>query len=355
MASRKCGGHDSALWMNADGPESGVVVSSRVRLARNLQAVPFPHRASADQLASVLGRVKGAIAATPSIGPTELFDLPDLSATDRQLMVEEHLTSPQHVQEPANRAVVLNRDRSVSIMVNEEDHIRIQAILPGLQLDEALRLASATDDAIEETIDYAFDEELGYLCACPTNVGTGLRASTMLHLPALGMVNMLGQVLGAVSKVGVTVRGIYGEGTDAVGNLFQVSNQVTMGRADEEIVAHLKAVTKQITDSEKNARSAIVSDAKEQLEDRVYRSYGVLSNARMTASDEALRLLSDVKLGADLGIIPGLLPSAITRLTVEMMPAHVQSYVGKELTAWERDSNRAALIRSRLAADREES
>jgi len=194
-------------------------------------------------------------------------------------------------------------------MVNEEDHMRIQTILPGFQLEEALRLASVTDDAVEETIDYAFDENLGYLCACPTNVGTGLRASVMVHLPALALVGMVGQVLGAVSKVGVAVRGAYGEGTEAIGNMFQVSNQVTMGRAEEEIVAHLKAVCGQLADSERNARKAIMSDARNQLEDRVWRSYGLLTNARIVSSDEAVRLISAVKLGSDLGIIPGLAPS----------------------------------------------
>jgi protein arginine kinase len=233
-------------------------------------------------------------------------------------------------------------------MVNEEDHIRIQAILPGFQVDEALRLASATDDALEETLDYAFDEDLGYLSACPTNVGTGLRSSAMLHLPALAAVNMLGQVLASVSKVGLAVRGIYGEGTEAVGNLFQVSNQVTMGRSESEIAAHLKAVTRQIVDSERNARSAIMSDARSQLEDRVYRSYGTLTNARMISSEEALKLTSDVRLGVDLGLIPDLPPALLTALSVDIMPAHVQRFVGRELNAWERDVSRATLIRQRL-------
>ena len=343
-------GEYSALWMAGGGPESDIVVSSRVRLARNVCGVPFPHRADAQQLQAVLAGVRGAVEATPSIGPTEVLGMASMSVLERQLAVEEHLTSPQHVQEPNSKALVLNRDRSVSIMVNEEDHIRIQAILPGFQVDEALRLASATDDALEETLDYAFDEALGYLCACPTNVGTGLRSSVMLHLPALAAVNMLGQVLASVSKVGLAVRGIYGEGTEAVGNLFQVSNQVTMGRSESEIVAHLKAVARQIVDSERNARGAIMSDARTQLEDRVYRSYGILTNARMISSEEALKLTSDVKLGVDLGFIPGMPAALLTGLSVDIMPAHVQRFVGRELNAWERDVFRATLIRERLAS-----
>lgn len=348
MAGKRGAGRYCALWMSGGGPESDIVISSRVRLARNLRGTPFPHRAGDEQLQAVLAGVRQAVEATPSIGPTEMLSLMSMPALDRQLAVEEHLTSPQHIQEPSGKALVVNRDKSVCIMVNEEDHIRIQAILPGFQVDESLRLASATDDALEETLDYAFDEDLGYLSACPTNVGTGLRSSAMLHLPALAAVNMLGQVLASVSKVGLAVRGIYGEGTEAVGNLFQVSNQVTMGRSESEIAAHLKAVTRQIVDSERNARSAIMSDARSQLEDRVYRSYGTLTNARMISSEEALKLTSDVRLGVDLGLIPDLPPALLTALSVDIMPAHVQRFVGRELNAWERDVSRATLIRQRL-------
>ena len=354
MAGKKPYEKNRAIWMAGDGPDSDVVVSSRVRLARNLRGMPFPQQANEEQMASVFAQIRAAVEATPSIGPTEILPLQELLPMERQLVVEEHLTSPQHVQNVENRAIVLNRDKSVSVMVNEDDHLRIQTILPGFQTDEALRLASATDDAVEETVDYAFDETLGYLCACPTNVGTGLRASVMVHLPALAMVGMVGQVLGAVSKVGVAVRGAYGEGTEAVGNMFQISNQVTMGRAEDEIVAHLKAVCGQLADSERNARNAIVSDAKNQLEDRVWRSYGLLTNARIVSSDEAVRLISDVKLGSDLGIIPGLDPSFFTVLSVDIMPAHVQKFVGKELAAWERDMYRATLIRERLETRKEE-
>jgi protein arginine kinase len=340
--------------MVGEGPECDIVLSSRVRLARNLAGVPFPHTAGPEQLEEVVSRVRKAIESTPAIGPTEILVLSEIPMVERQLLVEEHLASPQHIQDPRNKAIILNRDRSVSIMVNEEDHLRIQAILPGLQLEEALRLCSATDDAIEETLDYAFDEALGYLCACPTNVGTGLRASVMLHLPALAMVNMLGQVLGAVSKVGLAIRGIYGEGTEATGNLFQISNQVTMGRAEEEIVSHLKAVAKQVMDSERNARTAILTDARGQLEDRVFRSFGVLTNARMISSEEALRLLSDVKLGANLGLIDHVPGTIFTDLAARIMPAHMHKLMGKELTAWERDTYRATLIREKLISGKGE-
>lgn len=340
---------DGALWMSGGGPDSDIIVSSRVRLARNLRGVPFPSRATSEQLDTAMGQILRAVAETPSIGPTEVYRLSDMSPVDRQIAVEEHLTSPQHVAEPAGRALVLNRDNSLCMMINEEDHLRIQVILPGFQIDQALHLASAADDAVEEAVDYAFDAELGYLSACPTNVGTGMRASVMLHLPALSAINMLGQVLGAVSKVGVTVRGIYGEGTDAVGNLFQVSNQVTMGRTEEEIVAHLKAIARQIIDGERGARRAILNDARNQLEDRIYRSFGILTNARMMPSEEALRLISDVKLGADIGILPNMPDDLLTRLSVDTMPAHVQRYAGRELNSWERDVSRATLVRRRLA------
>ncbi|OPZ65217.1 MAG: putative ATP:guanido phosphotransferase [Firmicutes bacterium ADurb.Bin506] len=339
---------DGALWVSGGGPDSDIVVSSRVRLARNLAGVPFPNRAKAGQLEAVLEKILHAVESTPSIGPVEVLRLAKMSAVDRQIAVEEHLTSPQHISEPAGRALVLNRDNSMCIMINEEDHLRIQAILPGFQLDQALRLAWAADDAVEETIDYAFDAELGYLAACPTNVGTGMRASVMLHLPALAATNMIGQVLGAVSKVGVAVRGIYGEGTDAVGNLFQVSNQVTMGRAEEEIIAHLRAIVKQIMDSERAARRALMNDARMQLEDKIFRSYGLLTNARLMPSEEALRLISDVKLGGDLGLITNVPEDLLTRVSVNTMPAHIQRSAGRELSVWERDLARAAMIRERF-------
>lgn len=339
---------DGALWISGGGPDADIVVSSRVRLARNLSGVPFPNRAKPEQLEAVLEKVLKAVEATPSIGPVEVLRLEKMSAVDRQIAVEEHLTSPQHVAESQGRAIVLNRDNSMCIMINEEDHLRIQAILPGFQLDQALRLAWAADDAVEESIDYAFDPELGYLAACPTNVGTGMRASVMLHLPALVATNMIGQVLGAVSKVGVAVRGIYGEGTEAVGNLFQVSNQVTMGRAEEEIIAHLKAIVRQIMDSERAARRALLSDARTQLEDRICRSFGLLTNARLMPSEEALRLISDVRLGGDMGLLDNVPDDLLTRMSVDTMPAHIQRSAGRELSMWERDLARATLIRQRF-------
>ena len=339
---------DGALWISGGGPDSDIVVSSRVRLARNLVGMPFPNRSDASQLQQAREKVIQAAKSTPSIGPLEILLLEDMSEMDRRIAVEEHLTSPQHVSEPKGRALILNRDNSLCVMVNEEDHLRIQAILPGFQLEQALRLAWAADDAIEETLDYAFDSELGYLSACPTNVGTGMRASVMLHLPALVITNSVGQVLGAASKVGVATRGIYGEGTEAVGNLFQVSNQVTMGRAEEEIIAHLGAIVRQIIDSERSARRALLDDARPQIEDRLYRSFGILTNARMMPSEEALKLMSDVKLGADMGILPNVPDDLLTRLSVDTMPAHVQRALGRELSVWERDIARAGIIRERF-------
>jgi len=354
MASKK-DNTSCAFWMTGQGPSSDIVISTRVRLARNLEAIPFPKRGTSEQLANVVERVKVALKATKSIGPADFVELSDLKETDRQVLVEEHLLSPQYIEQDKNKAVVFNRDKTVSIMVNEEDHLRIQSILPGLQVEDALKLASDTDDALEETLDYAFDEKLGYLSACPTNVGTGMRTSVMLHLPALAMMNMTGQVLGAVSKVGLTVRGIFGEGTESSGNMVQISNQISIGRSEQDMARHLKVITGQVVDSELQARNTLLSEVKPQIEDRVCRAYGIATNARIISLDEAFKLLSDIKLGVDLGIINDVDPNFFKELIVKIMPYHIQRIVRAD-DSLEKDINsiRACLIRERLGSSKEE-
>ena len=355
MAPKKDNMCNCAFWMTGQGPSSDIVISTRVRLARNLESVPFPMKGNSEQLKGVVEKVRGALKATKSIGPVDFVELSELSTTDRQVLVEEHLISTQYVDRDENKAVVFNRDKTVSIMVNEEDHLRIQAILPGLQVEDTLKLASDTDDALEETLDYAFDERLGYLSACPTNVGTGMRASVMLHLPALAMMNMTGQVFGAVSKVGLTVRGIFGEGTESSGNMVQISNQISIGRSEQDMARHLKVITGQVVDSELQARNTLLNEVRPQIEDRVYRAYGIATNARIVNVNEAFKLLSDVKLGADLGIIKGVDSNFFKELIVKIMPAHMQRYA-KEIgiDADDVDAARACLMRSRMNSSEEE-
>ena len=339
---------DAAQWITAFDNNCDVVITSRVRIARNFSKIPFPMKATPEQMKEVAEAVKKAMKATKSIGPCEIIELDKISQKERQLLVEQHLSSPQHIEKPENRLLILNRDRTVSIMVNEEDHLRIQAIVAGFQLDEAFKLATDAEDALEETLEYAFDERLGYLCACPTNVGTGLRASVMLHLPALSIQNVVGQVLGTVPKVGLTIRGIFGEGTESSGNLVQMSNQVTLGRTEEEIVAHLIGITKQVVEKEKEARTVLLNTSKRQLEDRLNRAYGVMKSARLITTEEAIRLLSEIKLGADLGMIEGLRPNLFSELLVNIMPGHVLKNIENEVEPIDRDWMRAQMIREKL-------
>ncbi len=339
-------------WME-QGPESDVVVSSRVRAARNLTGMPFPHQLSEADARQVFHSVRLAMENRDFVkqfGRLELTEMSELTPVERQILVEKHLISPDLLENYPKKAVVLRDDEVISVMVNEEDHLRLQCILPGLQLNEAWETIDKIDNSLEKTLDYAYDEKLGYLTACPTNVGTGLRASVMLHLPGLALINRIRDVLGSVSKLGLTVRGLYGEGTDASGNLFQVSNQVTLGQTEEDIIAALISVAGQIAASERAAREALVRERRENVEDRVGRAYGLLSHARIMSSEEAVRLLSDLRLGVSLGIIDFVEAGVITELMVAIRPAFLVKKAGKELSALARDVIRAGLIRERLAA-----
>lgn len=335
-------------WMKGTGPDSDIVIGSRVRLARNVASVPFPAVASDEQLRDVVRQVEQATAVTDKAGEYEFVRLSEVPVLQRQLLIEKHLISPQHAENVKQKAVVLRKDEIVSIMVNEEDHVRIQVLFPGLQPMEAWHLASEIDDRYAAEIPFAYSEEQGYLTACPTNVGTGMRASVMLHLPALAMSNQVRRVVGAVSQFGLAVRGLYGEGTEVLGNIFQVSNQVTLGHTEAEIIQHLTNVTRQIIDQERQARRLIQTKGSKHLEDRIWRSYGTLAHARQISSHEAMQLLSDVRLGIDLGIVSGLEGRILQELLVMIRPAHLQHIMGRELPPAERDVHRADLIRERI-------
>lgn len=342
----------SSKWMEGSGPQADIVISSRIRLARNLKGMPFPNLMNEAQEVKVIRQVSQAIRAPgvfQAVGELKLQTLRELSPVERQILVEKHLISPDLAEGKGEKAVVLRDDEAISIMVNEEDHLRLQCLLPALMLHEAWRLADAADDALENELDFAFDQERGYLTACPTNVGTGLRASTMLHLPALVLTKQAGQVLTALTKVGVTVRGLYGEGTEAQGNIFQVSNQITLGRSEEEIINNLSAVTVRLADQEREARELLRKQNRWQLEDRVGRAYGILTNARVLSSQEALQLLSDVRLGVEMKILRGIDQRLINQLMVRIQPAYLQFTAGKEMTPFERDVRRAAMVREFLA------
>lgn len=335
-------------WIDMNGPDGDVVLSSRIRLARNLSDFPFPIAMSDDDAAKVKAQVRDSILKSNTVLSRD-FDYVDLAKTtplDRMALVERHLISPDLAREYKRGAVLLSRDEKVSIMINEEDHIRIQTIFPGLQLKEALDLADKIDDVMEENLKYAYDEEIGYLTSCPTNIGTGLRASVMLHLPALVMSDQIKNVLANLNKIGLAVRGIYGEGTEALGNIFQISNQITLGQGESEIIENMIGVTKSIISNERYVALEMYKNNKMRIEDMVYRSYGILKSARILSSEECMKHLSNVRLGKNLGIIKAEMP--INGLLVYTQPANIQKIEGKELSPFERDVARAAYVRERI-------
>lgn len=345
-------------WMREPGPESDTVLSSRIRLARNIAEIPFPAAASDAQLQHVDELVASVVehhdkTRNPyAIGKLVYRQMVETPLLERQLLIEKHLISPQHAQDVRNKAVVLSSDELVSVMVNEEDHLRIQAISPGLQLDNAFHLANMVDDLFDASLEYAFSPEIGYLTACPTNVGTGLRASVMVHLPALVLTGQMQQINEAIGQFGLTVRGIYGEGSEAVGNIYQISNQATLGRTEQEIIDQLKSVVEQIIRQERQARTSLMESNRLALEDRVWRAYGILAHARVITTAEALGLLSMVRLGIDLGLIAHVEPRVLQELVVLIRPGHIQHIIGRDLEDTERDMYRASLIRERLKLTR---
>jgi protein arginine kinase len=281
-------------------------------------------------------------------GPLEFTLLKELNSLEKRILVEKHLISPEHAGSSSG-GVIFSKDQSISIMVKEEDHLRIQCILPGLQITDSYNMANTLDDLLEENLDYAFHERYGYLTACPTNVGTGMRASVMMHLPGLVLTKQVNKVLTALSQVGLVVRGIYGEGTEPLGNLFQISNGTTIGRSEEEVVTNLSSVIKQIIDQERVARERFYNGNKLHLEDKIMRAKGILENAKLMDSDEALKLISALKLGIDLGIIEAINLKVYYNLLVAIQPAYLQYTSGQRgMGPEERDKKRAEIIKEIL-------
>lgn len=338
----------TSRWMEAGGPESRVVVSSRVRLARNLKGWPYPWRATAEQLQQVLERVEQAVRSLEDSSRYFFIPLISLVPLDLQLLVEKHLTSPQHIQEIPQRALVLRDDEGIAMLVNEEDHLRLQCFLPGLQLEQAWEESWQLEQELEQHLEFAYDPGHGYLTACPTNVGTGMRASVMVHLPGLAMLEQLGEVFATLGKLGLAARGMYGEGSRARGNLFQLSNQITLGPGEEELVSNLHAVTLKLVKKEEQARQQLYEKLGDRLVDRIYRSYGILSQARLLSSQETINLISDLKLGVDLNLLDHLNHQTLNELLLLSQPGFLQKISGSEQDPVKRDARRATLIRGRL-------
>src|SRR5882672_11509012 len=316
--------NNSGEWMRGEGPHNQIVVSSRVRLARNLRNFSFPGWAKKHDRLQILEAIKPQVEALPEMSDAFSVYSQDLSALEKQVLVARHLISREHAAKGVGSAVVMNRKQTLSIMINEEDHLRMQAIRAGLQLKKVFQMIDKVDSALEGKLEFAYDHRLGYLTACPTNVGTGMRASAMLHMPGLVLSELINQVIQAVSKIGLAVRGLYGEGTEAMGNLFQISNQTTLGEKEDEIVSRLTKVIETIIGKEHDARQVLIQKKSNTLWDQIGRAYGVLTYAHAMSSKEALNLLSIIKLGIDLNVFPEEKRLPIDELFMDTQPAHLQ-------------------------------
>lgn len=330
-------------WYLENGKDSDIVISSRVRLARNLRDFLFKRKMKDEDKIKLLDKVKFV---TPSLGyGLKFLYLKDMDDITKMSLVEKHIISPEMALSKENDgAILINEEENICIMVNEEDHIRLQVFTSGLDLQNILNLSIELDEKLDKLLNFSFSKQYGYLTACPTNVGTGLRASVMVHLPALKMTGNLGKILQIVNSFGMTIRGVYGEESRPRSDIYQISNNQTLGMSEKEIVQNLENITKKVIEQERLARKYLAKNT-DDLEDRVYRSYGILTNARKISSDECENLLSDVKLGTDLGIITELNDSKVQKLILYTKPASMQKYLSKKMDGAERDKKRIEIIK----------
>ncbi|MFO0908459.1 MAG: protein arginine kinase [Isosphaeraceae bacterium] len=338
----------SGEWLRGTGPESDIVMCSRIRLARNVADFPFSNRASRNEKAEIEQNFKQAV----QRGGLELdyLDVNAMNALDRQFLVERQLISRELAGGDGPRGVAVGPLENVAIMVNEEDHLRITVMHSGLSLHDVWDRINRLDDQLEEQLTYAFSPQLGYLTACPTNVGTGIRVGVMLHLPALVQTKQIDKVFRALQKINLAVRGLYGEGTQAFGDFYQISNQQTLGKSELELIRILNDVVPQVIQYERSARQALMNERRQHLHDQVSRAYGVLKTAHTISSEETMLLLSSVRLGINLGLIDDLPISTVNELFIQTQPAYLQKIQGSELGVEERNVARASYLRSRLAS-----
>ena len=341
--SRNCG-----EWLRGAGPESDIVISSRIRLARNLADYPFMSRTTDQDRARIEKDVQDCLMNSEHAGRMLYLDLERLSVIDRQLLVERHLVSREHAEGSGPRAVAIDQGERFSLMVNEEDHVRMQVMHSGLNLREAWALVNRIDDLIESKLTYAFHPKLGYLTACPTNVGTGMRVSVMLHLPALVLTRQIEKLFRSLQKISLAVRGLYGEGSQAMGDFYQISNQISLGKSEEELMKQVEDTVPTIINYERQARDHLIREAHETLHDRVSRAYGILRTAQTISSEETMHLLSSVRMGVNLGLIEGLEIPTVNELFIQTQPAHLQKLSGSELDTADRNIERARYLRRHL-------
>lgn len=326
-----------------------IVITSRIRLARNLKNYKFPIKMTADESDKVISEVNSAVEKQNL--NYNLTHMKDLSDIEKSVLIENHLISPALAEKKEAAALLLSPDQRVSIMLNEEDHIRIQILGSGMSLKECWNESNKIDDILEEHVDYAFDKELGFITSCPTNIGTGMRASVMVHLPALSITNQIDKLIYGISQLGVAVRGVYGEGTKSMGHLYQISNQGTLGASEEILIDKISQIVMQIVEKEERTREHLKKNNLDEIEDDFYRAYGLLTNARKMSAEEAMKLLSLLKLGKEMGIIKMSKDMNIYNLMVKIQPNNISSVEGKELLAKERDKKRSEIIRNELLHD----
>ncbi len=340
-----------AEWLKGSGPMSDVVVSSRARLARNLAGMPFLSRCSESQFREIARGLEKLLLKVGLGGETLYVDMEAADSVDRQMLVERHLISRQHAEAKYPRGLAIAGCETVAVMVNEEDHLRMQVLRGGLQLDACYAEIRRLDDVLEEHVSFAFSSRFGYLTACPTNVGTGLRLSVMLHLPALKMTGQIEKVLRAARDMRLAVRGLYGEGTEAIGDLFQVSNQNSLGSSEEEIVGEFRdQIVPGIIEFERKARESLRKNRSAALEDKIFRAGALLRSARLISSEETMYLLSHARLGVSLELVRDMPMDIINELCLITQPAHLQRLLGRELSPAQRGEERARLIRSKLGS-----
>jgi protein arginine kinase len=335
-------------WLRGSGPESDIVISSRIRLARNLAAFPFTNRSTTHQKAEIEGLLRERIAKL-EVQPNLTYEnLASRSPIDRQFLVERQLISRELATSEGPRGVAISPGENISLMVNEEDHLRLQVMRSGLALDEAWQEIDRIDDLLEQRVSYAFHDDFGYLTACPTNVGTGMRSSVMLHLPVLVMTKDIEKVFRALQKMNLAVRGLYGEGSRASGDFYQISNQVTLGKSEQQILNEIRSVIPQIINYERSARQSMLRERREVLQDRISRSFGTLKSATMMTSEETMDLLSNVRLGINVGLLDDIPLATVNELFLHTQPAHLQKLMGTTLDGEERNAARARYLRGRL-------
>jgi len=342
--------HSSGEWLKGTGPESDIVMCSRIRLARNLAEFPFTNRASRSEKAEIEAHFRSAV--TASGLDLEYIDVNALSHLDRQFLVERQIISRELANGEGPRGAAISPQENVAVMVNEEDHLRVQYLLSGFRLQEVWEAVNKIDDQLEEHLAYAYSPQLGYLTACPTNVGTGIRVGVLLHLPGLVLNKQIDKVFRALQKINLAVRGLYGEGTQASGDFYQISNQQTLGKSEPDLIRILTDVVPQVLQYERTARNSLLAERREDLHDQVSRAYGVLKTAQKISSEETMALLSSVRMGINLKLIDDLTIATVNELFVQTQEAHLQKLRGAELGVEERSIARAAYLRSKLANGR---